>query len=98
MTDMTLTDNATPRKSAYAEYFEQKHALELRAYALHPCKVELLEAAFEATLEALEARDWGQFPENMELTRRNFIAKFDKLTGEEAYRFCLTTKDTYFQR
>lgn len=98
MTTLTLTNNATPRKSAYAEYFEAKHSLELAAWALHPHKDVLLARAYEAVLEALEERDWGQYPENFEVTRDNFMVKFETYRGEAAYRYCLETRDTYKQR
>lgn len=89
---------SAPRKSRYAEYFAWKHQLELNAWATHPNPVELLEAAYEETLEALEERDWGAYPENMDMTIANFKVKFNRLTGRAAYELCLSTIDTYKQR
>ena len=89
-----VPEQAKPKSKA-EQYFERIHAFELAAWATHPEPVTLLEAAYERALEAIEAHDWGQYPENLDMTRENFITKFESYHGLKAYTYCLSTRDTY---
>lgn len=74
---------------------ERLIALQILAYRHHPHRVDLMEAAYETAIEAIEAHDFGQFPENLKKTVANFKAEFECRRGERAYVYCLAVAQQY---
>lgn len=77
------------------ELYRRLYPFDMALYDNHDNPVMLLEIAYETALETIEAHDFGYDTEAAARTKPQFEAKFNRLTGAEAFGYCIQTIHCY---